>query len=87
MSTCVHSFVVNKLFLHISAGPVTSVLVRKLGCRFTEMFGGFLLIAGVGLSVFSREIWHAIVLYGFLAGKKNKYAISNFNVSKLCIVL
>jgi len=39
-----------------------------MGCQLTELLGGFLLIAGVGLSAFSRDLWHAIVLYGFLAG-------------------
>jgi len=53
------------------AGPVASVLVTKLGCRFTEIFGGALLLLGVGLSVLSRDLWHAIVLYSVVAGNKH----------------
>jgi len=45
-------------------------MVRKLGCRVTELIGGACVITGVGLSAFSTELWHAILLYSILAGKK-----------------
>ncbi|KAF6020216.1 hypothetical protein EB796_021457 [Bugula neritina] len=57
---------------HISVlllfGPIASVLVKKLGCRLTEFFGGSLLLLGVGLSMLSKDLWHAIVFYSVLAG-------------------
>ncbi|KAF6022454.1 hypothetical protein EB796_019238 [Bugula neritina] len=49
-------------------GPIASILVKKLGCRFTEILGGFLFMLGLGVSVFSQDLWHAIILYGVVAG-------------------
>jgi len=56
--------------MSIYTGPIASVLVKKLGCRLTEFFGGSLLLLGVGLSMLSKDLWHAIVFYSVLAGNK-----------------
>ncbi|XP_067950601.1 monocarboxylate transporter 14-like [Watersipora subatra] len=48
-------------------GLISSMLVKKLGCRVTEILGGICLLLGLGLSYFSKEAWHAILLYSLLS--------------------
>ena len=55
--------------LFVITGPVASVLVKKLGCRITEIAGGVCLIIGIGVSSLSSEAWHAYILLSVLAGK------------------
>ncbi|KAF6030244.1 SLC16A5 [Bugula neritina] len=48
--------------------PVASILVKKAGCRMTQIFGGICLILGLSLLSLATKQWHAICLFGILAG-------------------
>ncbi|XP_067951169.1 monocarboxylate transporter 3-like [Watersipora subatra] len=48
-------------------GPVASVLVKKLGCRVTQVCGGIFAVLGVGLTFFAVKPWHAIVFFSILS--------------------
>ena len=50
-------------------GPVASVMVKKMGCRLTQLIAGFSIICGVGLSALTQEPWHAYVLFSILTSE------------------
>ncbi|KAF6024915.1 hypothetical protein EB796_016752 [Bugula neritina] len=62
----------NSVFLKswsiLIAAPLASIMVKKLGCRTVEIFGGCCLILGFGLSSLSTQSWHAFMLFSLLAG-------------------
>ncbi|KAF6041016.1 hypothetical protein EB796_000733 [Bugula neritina] len=49
-------------------GPIASVLIKKFGCRATQILGGACILIGIALSALSRQMWHAVILYSVLAG-------------------
>jgi len=53
------------------------VLIKKFGCRGTQVFGGACILAGIALSALSRQLWHAVILYSVLAGHLRKAYIYN----------
>jgi len=56
------------LFFLVKTGPIASVLIKKFGCRATQIFGGACVLVGIALSALSRQLWHAVILYSVLAG-------------------
>jgi len=57
-----------ELFMTQFVAPVASILVKKAGCRMTQIFGGICLILGLSLLSLATKQWHAICLFGILAG-------------------
>ena len=49
--------------------PISSILVKKLGCRWTMILGAVLTIVSLGSSYFSTQPWHAVVLFSIICGK------------------
>ena len=39
------------------------MVVKKLGCRIGEMWGGIFLIVGKGLGAVATEPWHVYILF------------------------
>ena len=49
-------------------GPIASIILKKIGCRATQIIGGTLMVLGVGLASFATEVWHVYLLFSVLAG-------------------
>jgi len=52
-------------------GPLASVMIKKFGCRVTQITGETCILLGFALSILSRHLWHAVALYSVLAGKSH----------------
>ena len=60
-------WIVYKTFATIT-GPIASIILKKIGCRATQIIGGTLMVLGVGLASFATEAWHVYLLFSVLAG-------------------